>query len=76
MVPTENSIHLGAEDSEEEGAWRWYDGSPWTWDNWRAGEPNGETAANCLQMYSGGKWDDFYCTARNRFVCQVQVRYF
>ena len=74
MVPTENSIHLGAEDSEEEGAWRWYDGSPWTWDNWRAGEPNGETAANCLQMYSGGKWDDFYCTATNRFVCQVQVQ--
>ena len=50
MVPTENSIHLGAEDSAEEGAWRWYDGSAWAWDNWRAGEPNGETEANCLQI--------------------------
>lgn len=33
-------FHLGASDAENEGDWRWIDGSPMTWQNWDEGEPN------------------------------------
>ncbi len=59
---------LGGTDAAMEGTWLWTDGSPFTYTNWRAGEPSngGPTyVENCL-VIEGSKtpddtWDDRPC---------------
>jgi hypothetical protein len=52
-------MFLGASDAEEEGSWRWVDGSPWEYTNWMKGQPNDYTGSeDYLATYDGGAWVD------------------
>jgi len=68
LVSTTASAFLGANDLVVEGTFRWPDGAPLTYTNWRSGEPNnGGTGAtyqeDCvvIQGLLGGVWDDRPC---------------
>lgn len=62
---------IGASDEGSEGTWTWMDGTPVTYANWRAGEPNNGSTGGLTQNYGGiiegsgtygtwnGQWDDF-----------------
>ena len=56
---------LGATDVEEEGKWKWVDGSAFEFTYWAEGQPSGGTEKNCLEMDptdSGqGRWSDTIC---------------
>ena len=74
----EESVWLGGTDKEEEGKWRWSDGSAWELTKW-ATKPqqqpdNHEDQEDCLllpikheEIKDG--WNDAWCKHWKRFVC-------
>lgn len=67
-------VWLGATDVAAEGTYLWPDGTPLTFANFRAGEPNngaGNGAENCLVIEGGkgGTWDDRPCGQSLPYVC-------
>ena len=63
---------LGGSDQEQEGVWRWADGSSWDYNNWRnrTGEPNGKESENCLTFSPDADWVDIDCKQTRNFTCQ------
>ena len=52
--------------------WVWLDGTPWDYDNWAPGAPNGGNE-NCIRMYESdpdGRWNDIECGEERTFVCK------
>lgn len=39
-------------------------------DNWRTGEPNGNTVENCVEMKRDGVWNDRRCERSFKFTCE------
>ncbi|XP_073730320.1 CD209 antigen-like protein A isoform X2 [Misgurnus anguillicaudatus] len=67
-----DSIWIGLSDSDEEGTWKWVDGSTLTtsfWDKVLHKEPNGKRGENCVGSYSPG-WADFPCTRTFKWICE------
>jgi probable HAF family extracellular repeat protein len=45
--------------SEPAGGWRWVTGQPWSFTNWRSGEPNNANGGeDFLEMHADGTWND------------------
>jgi len=53
---------IGFTDEDEEGQFRWLDGSAAEYTNWNSGEPN-NWAGNeqCTEMNGHGGWNDGNC---------------
>ncbi|XP_073730324.1 uncharacterized protein [Misgurnus anguillicaudatus] len=65
-----DSIWIGLSDSDEEGRWKWVDGSTLTTSFWdRANEPNGDRRENCVVSYAPG-WADYNCTRTFKWICE------
>ncbi|MBI3519122.1 MAG: gliding motility-associated C-terminal domain-containing protein [Bacteroidetes bacterium] len=61
-----NVIWIGFSDAITEGSFVWYDGSPISYTNWAAGEPNNAGGnENCTQIYTDGSWNDLNCSGYN-----------
>jgi hypothetical protein len=65
---------LGATDAVTEGTFVWGDGTPFDFQNFRAGEPNngaGLGQEDCLTIEGnmGGTWDDQPCGVAFSYVC-------
>lgn len=57
------TFFIGVTDEKEEGIFVWQDGSPLTYRNWAANEPNNDTICgteNYVQMYRDGTWNDLH----------------
>ena len=61
--------------------WSWSDGTPWNYQNWLSGEPNGNGAEGCLEnvaLVTGeenkGKWNDRACDNTGGDVCMICVK--
>ncbi|XP_062457453.1 uncharacterized protein LOC134154819 [Rhea pennata] len=52
---------LGLSDAEEEGSWRWQDGTPLGLSFWSSGEPSGGRQENCGTLLPDGRWNDLAC---------------
>ena len=65
FVTEPGSIWIGANDLEQEGDWRWPDGSAVAgYARWAMGQPNDNLAReDCAVLHSGlGEWNDVACT--------------
>jgi len=70
-------FYTGGNDLEVEGTFTWSDEEPFTFENWRAGEPNNsEGREDCLVIQGnlGGVWDDRSCTEILPILCERAVR--
>jgi C-type mannose receptor len=62
------------EPDQEEGTWKWSDGSRASYTHWNKGEPNddGENE-DCAEWKIGtGSWNDAPCWDARRYICQQQ----
>lgn len=69
----DSAFWIGMSDREEEGDWRWVDGSTLTYDPWGAGEPNnaGNNEDCAHSNWRGdGVWNDLPCGRREPYVCE------
>lgn len=65
------SIFIGFTDQVAEGNFLWADGSPVTYTNWNAGEPNNSGNEDYTQIYSNGVWNDVNGTSTSPFILQL-----
>ena len=64
------NLWIGGSDKENQGVWKWTDGSPWNFTNWYKDQPNSRGASNCLRYINDKKeWDDAPCNRDGTFVC-------
>jgi len=63
---------LGLSDGTVEGEWSWEDGSPLTYFNWKAGQPNSYGGnEDCGAMVTkAGYWGDTWCGRKCMFTCK------
>ncbi|XP_048037398.1 CD209 antigen-like protein C [Megalobrama amblycephala] len=77
------TVWIGLTDSDEEGRWKWVDGTNMTYDTehlmlicsfriWASGEPEGQTAENCAVLYSS-KWHDYPCNDAFKWICEKNI---
>lgn len=59
---------IGATDEATEGTWVWVTGEPWSYTNWKSGEPNNDSNEDYLELTSG--WNDNKGSATMGFVCE------
>ena len=73
-IPTGRSeLWIGGNDQEVEMTWVWVTGEPMLYENWRVGEPDGDSSnPDCMAIEhdNGGTWSDTRCHATNRFICE------
>ncbi|XP_027024902.1 galactose-specific lectin nattectin-like isoform X1 [Tachysurus fulvidraco] len=61
---------LGASDVQQEGVWKWTDGSAFDYTNWAGGQPdNKNKMENCLMMNYQACWNDAVCTCLRPSAC-------
>ena len=63
-------VWIGISDTETEGLWRDVRGNVISYTNWKTGEPNGGTDANCGITANNFKWNDGDCQAKKQFVTE------
>ena len=65
---------IGGNDEVQEGNYVWSDGSSFSYENWRSGEPNndghGSDPENCAEIEDDGRWDDQPCDKTKRYICE------
>uniref|UniRef100_A0A671P928 C-type lectin domain-containing protein n=1 Tax=Sinocyclocheilus anshuiensis TaxID=1608454 RepID=A0A671P928_9TELE len=64
-----NRVWIGLTDSDEEGTWKWVDGSTLTSGFWMFGEPSGHRRENCA-LTVVGEWADHPCTEEYNWMCE------
>ncbi|XP_067371894.1 CD209 antigen-like protein C [Channa argus] len=71
---------IGLSDRDEEGTWRWIDGTLLTLTNWDEGEPNdnGASGEDCAEInfQKRYRWNDLSCEVSLQWICEKKVQYF
>lgn len=74
----ESFMWIGYNDLEREGAWAWSDRTQINYQNWASGDPNNggsyrRNDEDCAVLKSDGKWNDYPCTTRFRYICKARA---
>ncbi|XP_034003338.1 CD209 antigen-like protein C [Trematomus bernacchii] len=71
----EGDTWIGLSDREEEGTWKWVDGSPLTLTFWSRGEPNNDhRGEDCAHIKPDTKrWNDASCENDLHWICEKEA---
>ena len=73
LLAGEQNAWIGLHDGREEGRFEWMVGSS-NYTNWSEGEPNNyNDREDCVEITPDGLWNDNYCGARRRVVCELPL---
>ncbi|XP_028576819.1 hepatic lectin-like isoform X1 [Podarcis muralis] len=64
---------IGLNDIDEEGEWRWIDGTNYlsSYKNWRQGQPSDyQNKEDCAEIHFSGEWNDESCSTANFYICE------
>ncbi|XP_039455853.1 CD209 antigen-like protein E isoform X2 [Oreochromis aureus] len=69
---TQRKTWIGLSDIEQEGTWKWVDGTPLTLQYWASHQPDNKSPAeNCGHIrYQGTSWNDQSCEDSFQWVCE------
>ncbi|XP_041838366.1 CD209 antigen-like [Melanotaenia boesemani] len=70
------NLWIGLTDSENEGTWKWVDGSQLTTSYWGQYEPNGNRKENCGEIQTFDKessWNDKDCSYSRSWICEMRL---
>ncbi|XP_066518027.1 CD209 antigen-like protein C [Hoplias malabaricus] len=67
---------LGLTDAEEEGEWKWVNGSLMTTTFWKGGEPNNANQGEDCAVFTPSTdplntWNDMPCTESEKWICEL-----
>ena len=70
-ISTSEKIWIGFNDIDNEDTFVWIDGTTDNdYTNWYGSQPDNDNGVqDCTQMLSWDTWDDSYCSATRKFVC-------
>ncbi|XP_071399625.1 CD209 antigen-like protein E [Centroberyx affinis] len=71
-------VWIGLTDREQEGTWKWVDGTSLTIEFWYPLQPNNSGGGeDCVEFYIGDLanrgWNDLSCLARNYWICERAI---
>ncbi|XP_043083016.1 macrophage mannose receptor 1-like, partial [Puntigrus tetrazona] len=77
-ITNKREFWIGLTDIDEEGAWKWVDGSTLTSGFWASGEPNRGRAENCVVTYLTKwprliGWLDVECNDAFQLICEKNI---
>lgn len=64
---------IGLDDIDQEGTFKWSDGTPLDYTYWNDGEPNNAGNEDCANLppWTGGRWNDLPCDHVQPYVCRM-----
>ena len=63
---------IGASDLASSGVWTWTDGTPFGYNAWASGEPNGNAGSDCVSSkVADGTWVASNCFSTKPYICNV-----
>ncbi|XP_061599042.1 C-type lectin domain family 4 member M-like [Cololabis saira] len=72
----QSGFWIGLRDVEEEGRWKWLDGTRLNEGYWNDGEPNNEDNEDCAAVYPRSNpfkaWNDAPCNFNLKWICEKQ----
>ncbi|XP_041857995.1 CD209 antigen-like protein C isoform X2 [Melanotaenia boesemani] len=76
---TTKQAWIGLTDREEEGTWKWVDGTPLTLKMWARAQPDnggelpGMDNEDCAHLRTDNFWNDLSCTVPLRWICEKKM---
>uniref|UniRef100_A0A8C1GZV7 C-type lectin domain-containing protein n=1 Tax=Cyprinus carpio TaxID=7962 RepID=A0A8C1GZV7_CYPCA len=67
------TVWIGLSDSDEEGRWKWVDGSTLTSGFWTSGEPNSYMGLEEDCVVASYGWNDCPCNEAFRWICEKTI---
>ncbi|XP_008282344.1 uncharacterized protein LOC103358956 [Stegastes partitus] len=75
---SQSGYWIGLRDVEEEGTWKWLDGTRLAEGFWNEGEPNNQNNEDCAAMYPRSNpfraWNDAPCSYNLKWICEMPPR--